>query len=46
MSVDVDVFIYFYTNTTFSLVKHSMKEKEKNSLDFSNLMLKQSITNP
>ena len=46
MSVDVDVFIYFYTNTTFSLVKHSMKEKEKNSLDLSNLMLKQSITNP
>ena len=29
MSVDVDVFIYFFANTTFSSVKHSMKEKEK-----------------
>ena len=44
MSVDVDVFIYFYTNTTFILVKHSIEEKI--SLDLSNLMLKQSITNP
>ena len=44
MSVDVDVFIYFYTNTTFSLVKHSIEEKI--SSDLSNLMLKQSITNP
>ena len=34
MSVDVDVFIYFFANTTFSSVKHSMKEKEKYFLRF------------
>ena len=28
MSVDVDVFIYFYTNTTFSLVKHSIEGED------------------
>ena len=38
MSVDVDVFIYFYTNTTFSLVKHSIEEKI--SLDFNQFNVK------
>ena len=38
MSVDVDVFIYFYTYTTFSLVKHSIEEKI--SLDFNQFNVK------